>query len=178
MHGDCCNTQRSTRNTGDDACRETEERMNTRSMKNNIRAQKEDVIIYSTSRSKLTQHFSFHRRQKENIYAALFHTMKLHEGRWASSKMCHRSGLFDLYSIFNSFNNSLCRLSHFIYENEQREHSAKFLLGSIHMGLEQHENEIIEFTFLVKRFNNIVILLYFINSVTMYIKLNQKEWKR
>lgn len=43
------------------------------------------------------------------------------------------------------------------------------------MGLEQHENEIIEFTFLGKRFNN--ILLYFINSVTMYIKLKRMEKK-
>ncbi len=112
MHGDCCNTQRSTRNTGDDACRERQRNAWTHGVwRTTSEPKKKTVIIYSTSRSKLTQHFSFHRRQKENIYAALFHTMKLHEGRWASSKMHHRSGLYDLYSIFNSFLNSLCRLT-------------------------------------------------------------------
>ncbi len=116
---------------------------------------------------------------KRRIFMQLFFILWNYMKDVERALKCIIKVVYMTYIVYSTASTILfADLQSLFYENEQREHSAKFLLGSIHMGLEQHENEIIEFTFLVKRLNNIVILLYFINSVAMYIKLNQKEWKR
>ncbi len=152
--------------------------MNTRSMKNNIRAQKEDGhhLLNLTFQT----HTTFFLPQKtKGEYLCSFFILWNYMKDVERALKCIVEVVYITYIVYSTASTILfADLQSLFYENEQREHSAKFLLGSIHMGLEQHENEIIEFTFLVKRFNNIVILLYFINSVARYIKLNQKEWKR